>query len=242
MRTALYLSAVVALLAIAAAAGMVTWQAYYLPARIGAGLDAQTTATRAELSGQITATRRELLAEVAATRSDLRKELAATRLDATTTIREFRTMADARLGDTLTRADTALATVEGIRSDLKPIMGGATTLLASATATSDQIRVDVAKTTPFVIGTIAATKITMGQTAVAMNTFNAAWPELLKKSDQMVANSNRTTTATAEVMHNFAVATHPLPRWLRVGLQIGVPATQMGAAAVGAGAAMGAFR
>jgi len=74
---------------------------------------------------QIQATRAALIAEIAATRSDLIQQIAASRRDVMAEAAAVRTTTDRRLGDTLSRVDTALATVESLRHDLKPSLDGA---------------------------------------------------------------------------------------------------------------------
>jgi len=95
---------------------------------------------------------------------------------------------------------------------------------------------------PFATGTLGATKVAAGQFAKASIAFEQSWPHILGGVDQIVANSDRTTAASAEIAQNFAIATKPLPKWLRVVLAIAPPVAATGASAVGAGAALGAFR
>ena len=87
----------------------------------------------AALPEQIALTRSALVAEVAATRKDLNDQIGAARVDVLTRSERqaerlrpdlfaetdaIRATADRRLGDTLARADSALATVEALRRDL----------------------------------------------------------------------------------------------------------------------------
>jgi hypothetical protein len=75
---------------------------------------------------QMTAARTELLQEARATRRDLlvrtERQVAGIRGDAVTQLSQIRETADRRVGDTLARADAALDTVNGLRSDLKPAL------------------------------------------------------------------------------------------------------------------------
>jgi ABC-type transporter Mla subunit MlaD len=103
---------------------------------------------------------------------------------------------DKRVGESLARIDTALSSVDGVRQDLHGISDSATSLLTSVTATSDQVRADVKKTTPFIIGTVAATKITMGETAQAMAVVRDAAPALAKSAIQ---NSDNVAGITADI-------------------------------------------
>ena len=93
------------------------------------------TGTVAALPVQIALTRGALVAEVAATRKDLDGQIAAARVDVLARSERqaeglrrdlfaetdaIRATADRRLGDTLARADSALATVDALRRDIKP--------------------------------------------------------------------------------------------------------------------------
>ncbi len=75
---------------------------------------------------ELALTRSALLAEAHETRRDVlqrtERQVAAARVDAAAQISGLRETADRRLGDTLARADAAIATVEALRQDLKPIL------------------------------------------------------------------------------------------------------------------------
>jgi hypothetical protein len=64
-----------------------------------------------------------------------------------------------------------------------------------------------------------------------MRDWRRATPALIAGIDRIVANSDRTTNATAQVMGNFARATKPLPTWLRTGLGVAPPLAQTAAGA-----------
>lgn len=96
-------------------------------------LVAELSATRSDLNGQIAATRTDLLA-----RSERQADLL--RRDLFGETDRIRNTADRRLGDTLARADTALATVAGLRQDLQPMLRGAATTEESASAMLDAYR------------------------------------------------------------------------------------------------------
>jgi hypothetical protein len=85
------------------------------------------------LPGELRATREALVAEVDLTRRDLNAQLrnvaarserqvAALRRDTLGEVDEIRRTADRRIGDTLSRADAALATLDATRQDLEPVL------------------------------------------------------------------------------------------------------------------------
>ena len=90
-----------------------------------AALPNEIQATRSALVGEIAATRIDLTKQVADSRRDLlartEREADALRKDVMAEASEVRITADRRLGDTLSRVDTALATVDSLRQDLKPL-------------------------------------------------------------------------------------------------------------------------
>ena len=111
--------------------------------------------TVAALPDQIALTREALVREVAATRKDLDEQIAAARVDVLArSEREagrlrrdlfvetdaIRATADRRLGDTLARADTALANVEELRQDIKPVIENAAATEQSAASLMDSYR------------------------------------------------------------------------------------------------------
>src|SRR5580692_11685724 len=89
-----------------------------------AALPNEIQATRSALIGEVAATRIDLTQQIAASRRDLlsrtEREADALRKDVMTEAAAVRITADRRLGDTLSRVDTALATVDSLRRDLKP--------------------------------------------------------------------------------------------------------------------------
>jgi hypothetical protein len=89
----------------------------------------EVQATRAALVAEIDATRADLVNQVEAARKDLlgkgNTQLSTIQSESFRQITEFRSMAERRLGDTLTRADNALRTIEALRSDVKPAVDGA---------------------------------------------------------------------------------------------------------------------
>ena len=108
---------------------------------------AEIQATRAALVAEIDATRDDLSNQVEAARQDLLgkadAQLSTVQSESFRQITEFRSMADRRLGDTLTRADIALRTVEALRNDVKPAVDGAVALESDAKDSWDDVYWDV---------------------------------------------------------------------------------------------------
>lgn len=94
---------------------------------------AEVAATRHDLDAQIAATRGELFVRSERQAGLLRRDL----FVETDRIRET---ADRRLGDTLARADAAMATFESMRQDLKPFLDNAAATEQSASALMDAYR------------------------------------------------------------------------------------------------------
>ena len=133
------------------------------------------TATVSALPGEVSATRAALMAEVQAARQDVlarsERQAAALRQDVLQEAGEIRETADRRVGDTLARADAALETAEGLRRDLQPVLDAAQGTLHDADRT-------VADLHPQLLGLVAASKVTAGETAQTMRDFRNAVPEL----------------------------------------------------------------
>jgi hypothetical protein len=91
-------------------------------------------ATRVALIGEIAATRIDLIKQIADSRRDLlvrtQREADALRRDVMAEADAVRTTTDRRVGDTLSRVDTALATVDSLHHDLKPSLDSAAAITA----------------------------------------------------------------------------------------------------------------
>lgn len=206
-------------------------------------------ATVVSLPRQVDGYARAILAETHGTRTDTvaalktitdkaDSRLASIQADARRTIAATAdralTIADSRLKDTT-------ATVAGIRADLRPVLADADETLQQASSTIAVIR-------PQALGLIAAAKVTAGQTAQAARRIDGAMPEFIVTWNQIGQNVKRTTDAsakaseeTAATMANFRKATTPMPRWFRLTFGVAAQVAPIGAAAVGAAAAAGAF-
>jgi hypothetical protein len=208
---------------------------------------AEIAATRAALIGEVRAGRVALLGDGSATvplplaqqvlyRIDARaaditeradNQATALRTDVMAEVKAIHADSNQRFGDTLARVDTALKTVEGVRADLKPVLDGAVALEADTDKTVTDLR-------PQLLGLVAASKVTAGEAATTMREIQRATPEILGSVKDATAHIDTATEASATasanaaaVTGNLAAATKPLPRAVRVGLQIGGPVAQM---------------
>jgi methyl-accepting chemotaxis protein len=209
-------------------------------------LHAATVAARAlpgAVTGELQATRAALIAEVQATRSDLTTQLTSAREDLLSRtdrqvsalrgdvmgeVAEVRKTVDRRLGDTLERVDTALATMDALHGDLKPTLDNAAAITAQAKdASAILLRRDALPAQ--LLGVTAAAKVTLGQTAETMREIQRATPEIVSNIKATTQASTEASKNTALVLHNFAEATKPLPKWARVALAVAPPLVQVGA-------------
>jgi len=203
-----------------------------------------STANRvaANLPGQVQAeidrTRGELLAEVDKQSTDLQVratgQIDALRNDTLARVDTALAIASGRVGDTLARVDTALGTVDQVRASLQPALDHVTSITAHADEASGVLLARNGLPAQL-LGVTAAAKVTLGQAATTMRTIQEATPDMLATVKKVGDNIDKTTEAsaeaskqTAQVMTNFAAATKPLPKWLRVSLQIGGPVAMMG--------------
>jgi hypothetical protein len=164
------------------------------------------TATVAALPGEVDATRAALIGEVGAARKDLlsrsERQVTALRKDVMAEAGEIRRDADQRVGDTLARADLALGTAEGLRRDMQP-------LLAAAEGTIDDADRTVTDLHPQLLGLVAASKVTAGETAQTMRDFRNAVPSFITQGQAITANVNTATTEFSGVAANLNRLTKP---------------------------------
>ncbi len=131
---------------LAAAATLLFEAALLLRAATGAvaALPHEITLTRRAVIGEIGAARQELIGQIESARRDVlmrsEREVQGLRSDLTTQTGAIRATADRRFGDTLARADAALATLESLRKDLQPAIENAALTEQSATALLDTYR------------------------------------------------------------------------------------------------------
>ena len=179
----------------------------------------EVATTRTAALAEIATTRTQLLSQV----TGLRGDLTAARKDLFAEVGAIREAADKRIGDTLTRVDTALATVDKLREDVQPT-------LANVRAITDHLN-DSAAITPELtrnaLGAVAAFKVTMGQGAKTALAIEAATPGILATVQKIGNNSDAATAKTVaaaeesrRLLYNLATNVTPLPKWLRYPLQV----------------------
>jgi ABC-type transporter Mla subunit MlaD len=195
-------------------------------------VSAELQATRTSLVDEITGARADVTGQVEAAREDLLsrtdRQVSALRGDVMGEIAEIRDAADRRVGDTLARVDTALGTVNALHDDLKPTLDNASAITAQARdASAILLRRDALPAQ--LLGVTAAAKVTLGQTAETMRDIQRATPEIVDNIKATTQASTEASKNTALVMHNFAEATKPLPKWARVALAVAPPVVQVGA-------------
>jgi hypothetical protein len=165
-----------------------------------------TTATVSALPGEVRATRAALLDEVRAARKDVlarsERQVAALRRDVMAEADQVRQTADRRVDDTLARADAALDTVEGLRSDLKPVLDATQGTLRHADRTLTDLH-------PQLLGLVAASKVTAGETAQTMRDFRNAVPSFIAQGNTIAANVNVATLEFSGVATNLNRLTKP---------------------------------
>jgi hypothetical protein len=128
--------------------------------------------------------------------------VAALRKDVMAEAGEIRRDADQRVGDTLARADLALGTAEGLRRDMQP-------LLVAAEGTIDDADRTVTDLHPQLLGLVAASKVTAGETAQTMRDFRNAVPSFITQGQAITANVNTATTEFSGVAANLNRLTKP---------------------------------
>ena len=191
---------------------------------------------------QINQTRSALLQEVHA-------QLDAVRTSAQAEVRNGVVEAHAVLGETLQRADSAIAQVAGLRNDLHPVLYNAAQLTAHVdrlVQTTDRTVQDIR---PQVIGLVAASKIAAGELATSGRDFQRALPNMLITWDKIGTHieglteaSEKASIATAKTMGNIQAVTTPLPKWLRIPLGVAGALANPAIGVIEGAAAAGAFK
>ena len=164
------------------------------------------TVTVSALPAEVIATRAALVDEVRAARKDAlvrsERQVAALRKDLMAEAGAIRETADRRVGDTLARADAALQTVEELRGDLQPVLAAAQGTLHEADRTVTDLH-------PQLLGLVAASKVTAGETAQTMRDFRNAVPSFITQGQRISANVDTATLQFSGVASNLNRLTKP---------------------------------
>jgi len=151
---------------------------------------AQTAVAERDLSGQITESRRDLLRRA-------ERQAAALRTGTMEQLDRIREAADQRVGDTLRRADAALAEIHEIRGDLRPVLSNSAALTADAKDSMDALYWDV--------------KASVESATVAANSFGQMSVSLQGALPGSVATWDRIGANIAAITGNVDRLTRP--RW-----------------------------
>jgi hypothetical protein len=178
------------------------------------------TVTVSALPGEVCATRAALVTEVEAARQDVlvrsERQVEALRKDLLAEAGAMRLMADRRVGDTLAKADLALNTAEEVRRDLQPVAEAAQGLrqdlkpvLEAAQGTLRDADRTVTDLHPQLLGLIAASKVTAGETAQTMRDIRGAVPSFIAQGQKITGNVDTATMEFSGVASNLNRITKP---------------------------------
>lgn len=173
-----------------------------------AAVPGEVRATRAALLLEVQAARQDLTGQVDAARQDVlarsERQIDALRTDLMAEAAQVRLTADRRVGDTLARADLALGTALEVRGDVQPVLDAAGAALRDTDRTIADLR-------PQLLGLIAASKVTAGETAQTMRDVRGAVPGFLAQGQDIAANFQAATLRFSSVGDNLDRLTKP--RW-----------------------------
>lgn len=173
---------------------------------------------------EASATREMLRGEIAAMRADVRLEVAAMRRDVASRGESLERMLEYHA---LWLEDAALTEISHTRrallAEVRPVLHGATSLLSTYEAIPATVgaRLDPWTTCTGngacwqaqATGALGAARATLGSIARSA-------PAIAASVERSAEASERATDATAKAMGNLEQLSRPLPRWLRIPLQI----------------------
>jgi len=173
-----------------------------------AAVPGEVRATRAALLAEVQAIRHDLTGQIEAARQDVlsrsERQVAALRTDVMDQATQLQQAADRRIGDTLARADIALGTASDLRGDVKPVLDAAGDTLRRTSQAVADLR-------PQLLGLIAASKVTAGETAQTMRDVRGAVPGFLGQGQDIAKNFQVATLHLSAVGDNLDRLTKP--RW-----------------------------
>ncbi len=139
LREVLTCSALAALTCLLIAACALVCVATNVVSRLPQQLDAAVIETRAQVLGQVADIEHDTLKHLTALEAKADGRLERIQTDARAELAATRELVATQLGATLTRADTALAEVHGLRSDVAPTLGNLAGITESALTVTRQI-------------------------------------------------------------------------------------------------------
>jgi hypothetical protein len=193
-------------------------------------------ATATAMPGQIDRLQTALVGQIAQTRADLDDQVLFIRQDVVRfgyatiqEVRDSREVADRRIGDSLARVDTLVQHATPVLDDTASLIAMANQDLADA-----RPAVEAAINPTEVAGVVRDTRFAaaraarmIGHIETASDDFDAAMPKVLANVQAATDASANASANANTIMSNLAAATKPLPRGVRVGLQIGGPVAQI---------------
>lgn len=168
--------------------------------------------------------RRDVVAQIAAVRGDIRAEVSATR-------QSLETLLDTHAARIESEAVAEMRqTRRELLAETRPAVSGAVDLMAAYQAVPATVGARLEPWTECrgngacwqsqITATLGATRATMGAVAKAA-------PGIAAAMDRSANSTEKATGATADAMRNIAEISRPLPRWVRVPLQILGPTTPL---------------
>ena len=134
---------------------------------------------------------------------------------------------DARAGEVIDRADVRLGETTAA---VNRVADQATASMASIDPTVQAVNHLAPSLMRNALGTIAAAKVTAGETALTMRTIREAAPEITSSITASAVASQEAAASAALTSQNLAKLTRPGPTWLRylgLGLTVAAPASQV---------------
>ncbi len=215
MKTALYISATAALVAIAVLTGILAYNAAVMPSRVGRDLQRRADAAQATLDaarGDLARTAADLVDRVKSIERTADRRLASLQNTADARLAFFGEIADYHLEVLTQKADKrigeGIAELGKLRADLKPVLASTDELLAQSSGTVAVLR-------PQLLGLAAAGKVTLGESAQAARRFDATLPRFLELGQGVGTNLQQTTA-------NVERITRP-DKWWMTGAKIAAP-------------------
>lgn len=170
------------------------------------------------------ATREMIQMEIAAARNDMGEELALLRLEVARRGASIERLVDSHA---LRIEDAVLVEIAHTRrallAEARPVLHGATSLMAAYEAIPGTVG---ARLDPWTTCTgngacwQAQATAALGATRATLGSIARSAPAIAASVERSAEASERATDATAKAMRNLEELSRPLPRWLRVPLQI----------------------
>ena len=208
---------------------VLAWQAYNLrnlPSWTERQVTREADATRAAALSAIGDTRKDVLGQVAALRKDVMS-----RADATLQVADKHlTALDGNVAGLSGTLDTQLKrtgdSVVEVAGDLRPALAHVNSITGQVDDAAP-LFLDCDHNPDCVfnryVGASKGVELAARNFSLMSTDAGKALPSILRNVDLFTASSIKASDKTAEVMGNFAKATKPLPKWVRIGLAVAPP-------------------